>query len=137
MSQPKLTKLTKTARKQLVRQALATGNYDRYALAAQFNLKERSIRNYVNEIAREESQENPELLHVLRNLCVKNLLGKASKKGRKGLSDKFQVAIVLSGETQTIKQEINQAITERKVVIHMWKPAETVKPVETETVETP
>jgi len=108
MTEPatKYSKLTKTTRKQLIRTALAKGTFDRDALAEKLSVRERTIRNYLNEIAREESEQNPELIHVLRNVCVKNLMVKATKKT---LPDKYQVAIVLSGETQRIEQKIEGA----------------------------
>ena len=103
----KQTRLTKTVSKQLIRETLITGTFNRAEICQKLNLKDRTIRRYLNEIAKEESQQNPELLHVLRSVCIKNLMHKAVKKQ---LSDRYQVAIVLSGETQKIEQHITEKV---------------------------
>ena len=115
----KLTKLTKKAKKQFIREALFTGIFDRDNIRQILHVSDRTVRRYLNEIAQEEALQNPEKLHVLRALCLANLLSKATKKK---LADKLQVAIVLAGEAKRIEAKSEFIETQRVLHLHMWKP---------------
>jgi hypothetical protein len=108
-----MSKLTKQAKKQLIRESLRTRSFDRDHLRTVFGGSDRSIRRYLNEIAQEDAEQNPETIHVLRNLCTLNLISKAANNK---LSDKDQLAIVLAGETlKTETLSISKNETEVKV----------------------
>lgn len=100
-TQPKMTKLTKTFKIQTIRTALKEGHFDRDEIAKLLNIKDRQVRRYLNEIAKQDAEENPGGTQILRNLCLQNLTKKAAL-GK--LSTTTEVGIVLAGE---VKKELS------------------------------
>jgi len=109
----KLTKLTKTAKKQFIREALRAGVFDRDNMCKVLNTSDRNIRNYLNEIAVEDAERNPETLHVLRSICTFNLIHKASENK---LSDNNQITIVLAGEPKR-NENLNLTMSKTEVKV--------------------
>jgi hypothetical protein len=108
-----MTKLTKVVKKQIIRESLKTRTFDRDQLRITMGTSDRAIRRYLNEIAQEDAEQNPETIHVLRNLCTLNLINKAANNK---LSNKDQLTIVLAGETiKTENLTISKNQTEVKV----------------------
>jgi hypothetical protein len=108
-----MTKLTKVVKKQIIRESLKTRTFDRDQLRITMGTSDRAIRRYLNEIAQEDAEQNPETIHVLRNLCTLNLINKAANNK---LSNKDQLTIVLAGETiKTETLSISKNQTEVKV----------------------
>jgi hypothetical protein len=97
---PKLTKLTKPAKIQVIKTAIKEGTFDRDEMAQILGVKDRQVRRYLNEIAKQEAELNPEGTHILRSLCINNLTKKAAL-GK--LSTTIEVGIVLAGE---VKKEL-------------------------------
>jgi hypothetical protein len=117
----KLTKLTKQAKKQLIRESLRARTFDRDNLRTLMGISDRSIRRYLNEIAQEDAEQNPETIHVLRNLCTLNLIHKAANNK---LSDKNQLTIVLAGEplrTESLSISKNQTEVKLNVTSDLLK----------------
>jgi hypothetical protein len=113
MIQQTMSKLTKQTKKQLIRESLRNRTFDRDQLRKVIGGSDRSIRRYLNEIAQEDAEQNPETIHVLRNLCTLNLINKAANNK---LSNKDQLTIVLAGETiKTETLSISKNQTEVKV----------------------
>jgi hypothetical protein len=102
---PKLTKMTKTAKIQFIKDALREGKFDRDETAISLGIKDRQVRRYLNEIAQEDALANPDNIQILRGICASNLLKKAAL-GQ--LNPKYEVAIVLASESKKIelKEEI-------------------------------
>jgi hypothetical protein len=110
---PKLTKLTKTAKIQVIKDAIREGNFDRDEMCIVLGVKDRQVRRYLNEIAKQDSQTNPDGTHILRALCLNSLTKKAAL-GK--LSVTSEVAIVLAGESK--KVELKEERTETKTVTY-------------------
>lgn len=110
---PRLTKLTKTAKIQLIKDAIKEGRFDRDEMATVLNIKDRQVRRYLNEIAKQDATANPDGTHILRSLCLKNLIRKAALEK---LSQTSEVAIVLAAEAKKI--DLNAEIKEIKLE---WK----------------
>ena len=108
-----LSKLTKTARKQFIREALKSGVFDRDNMKTVLRCSDRTIRRYLNEIAFEDAEQNPETVHVLRNVCTIKLINKAVN-GK--LSNHDMLTVVLAGEPKRIESlNMNLNKTETKV----------------------
>jgi hypothetical protein len=110
---PKLTKLTKRAKIQFIKDAIKSGAFDRDEACTVLGVKDRQVRRYLNEIAKQDSESNPDGTHILRSLCLASLTKKAAL-GK--LSSTSEVAIVLAGETK--KLDVNETIKEIKLE---WK----------------
>ena len=108
---PKLTKLTKTAKIQVIKDAIKEGCFDRDEMITILGVKDRQVRRYINEIARQDAESNPDSTQILRALCARNLIKKAALEK---LSTTSEVAIVLAGESK--KMEVKEEITETKNV---------------------
>ena len=119
---PKLTKLTKKAKIQLIKDAINTGVFDRDEMATILQIKDRQVRRYLNEIAQQDAAANPDGTHILRKLCLKNLIKKAALEK---LSQTSEVAIVLAAESKKIdmKAEIREIKLEWK---HEFNSTDTV-----------
>jgi hypothetical protein len=113
---PKLTKLTKTAKIQIIKDAINEGCFDRDEMAQILQIKDRQVRRYLNEIAKQDAEANPNGTHILRSLCLKNLIKKAAL-GK--LSSTTETAIVLAAESK--KLDVNANIKEIKLE---WKQIE-------------
>lgn len=109
---PKLTKLTKRAKIQVIKDAIKAGVFDRDEMTQVLGVKDRQVRRYLNEIAKQDAAANPDGTHILRSLCLKNLTKKAAL-GK--LSTTSEVAIVLAGESK--KMELKGDITETHIDI--------------------
>jgi hypothetical protein len=94
---PKLTKLTKAAKIQIIKDAISEGSFDRDEMCTILGVKDRQVRRYLNEIARQDAEVNPDGTQILRALCLKNLVKKAALEK---LSTTSEVAIVLAGEVR-------------------------------------
>jgi len=103
----KLTKTTKTFKIQFIKTAIKEGHFDRTETAQYLGIKDRQMRRYLNEIAKQDADVTPDGTHILRALCLNNLTKKAAL-GK--LSTTSEVAIVLAGESKHI--EVNENITE-------------------------
>jgi len=110
---PKLSKLTKTAKIQFIKDALKEGNFDRDEIATSLDIKDRQVRRYLNEIAQEDAELNPGGTQILRNICLANLTKKAAL-GK--LSTTIEVGIVLAGESK--KLEVKEQSIESKTVTY-------------------
>ena len=110
---PKLTRLTKTAKIQVIKDAIKEGCFDRDEMITILGVKDRQVRRYLNEIAQQDAEANPDSTQILRSLCVKNLIKKAALEK---LSQTSEVAIVLAGESKKI--DLNATVKEIKLE---WK----------------
>lgn len=110
---PKLTRLTKTAKIQVIKDAIKEGSFDRDEMAVILGVKDRQVRRYLNEIAKQDAELNPGSTQILRSLCLYNLTRKAAL-GK--LSTTIEVGIVLAGESR--KLEVTEDIQIKEKVLH-------------------
>jgi len=112
----KLSVLSKRLRKELVLEALENDTYDRYGLAKELHVHERTIRRYINEIAEQLCDPHEDRMRILRAKC----LGRLTKKVHEDkLSDELLVKLLISGEPKKLeaKTEYAETLTEVKVLI--------------------
>jgi len=111
-----LSKLSKTGqkqlRKELILEALDNDTYNRYNLAKQFHVHERTIRRYINEIAEELCNPHDDRMRILRAKCLGNL----TKKVNDGLlDDDLMVKLLVSGEPKKLESKHTEEIREIKL----------------------
>lgn len=85
-----------------MKDAIKEGKFDRDETATILGIKDRQVRRYLNEIAQQDAEANPDGTQILRALCVSNLIKKAAL-GK--LSATSEVAIVLAGEPKKVEMK--------------------------------
>ena len=112
------TKLTKKYYKTLIKERLGNRSFDRYQFQEEYNLTDRKVRRYINEIADEIGTIKTPELTILKQYCIENL----TEKARDGfLNEKTEAKIALSGESATV--DVNEHLTQTTKVLHlhMWR----------------